>query len=300
MIKTAVVFATDEVFAPLAKGLVLSIISTTRTDEFALNMVDIGCSPSTLSWMQENGVSVAQFRRDKFLRSGKAPLKPYQDAQLCRPFLPNLFPNFDVYLWSDSDIWIQSPDSLRLYRDLAAQNKGKLIVSPLVDVSYRYFYSNCTEFSGYNYQWYRDTYGHTLASTYANKAVLSSGLFGLHSESDYWDRWASEVSRIVQREYESHHSLHLAEQTALNYLAYSTDQFLPVSAMHNYNCHMGELVRKGASVLVNVAPYPAVGVIHLTYASKMIGSYIENGLLYDRGNYLSLEEIERLKRIGHY
>jgi hypothetical protein len=43
-VKTALVFSTDENFAALAKGLVLSLGSASGDGEFALHMVDIGCS----------------------------------------------------------------------------------------------------------------------------------------------------------------------------------------------------------------------------------------------------------------
>jgi len=299
---TALIFSTDENFAPLAKGLVLSILSQDKAQaEFALNLIDIGCSSDTLAWMKERGVNVNHFDRNRFIKRVKADLKPYQNSQLCRPFLPDIVSGFDTYLWCDSDIWIQKIGSLRHYRDLAISNIFNIPISPLVDISYQYFYNDCTEFSIYNHIWYKDSYGETVANTYSKRAILSSGIFALSEKSPFWKRWGNELNFIMQRNFEQHTSLHLAEQTALNYLAYSDDRFIPVSALHNYNCHIGKPKRNSHDfIVVDIPPYPEIGVVHLTHTGKMIKTYIDRGLLFDNGKYLTTAELERLKMIAHY
>ena len=177
---TALVFSTDEAFAPLAKGLVLSISSQVERGEFDLKLVDIGCSAETLAWMNSHGVEVKVFDRPKFLRPSKNVLKPYQDAQFCRPFLPRLFPGYEVYVWCDSDIWIQDISSVRLYRDIANENPDKIPISPIVDVSYTYLYSDFCEFTRYSKIWFDECYGSTISATYLNRAVFSSGIFAMH------------------------------------------------------------------------------------------------------------------------
>ena len=303
MARTGLVFSTDENFAPLAKGLVLSVLAQRSSGpELTLNLIDIGCSAQTRAWMAERGVQVQPFEPSRFMPqrvTGK--LKGYQAAQICRPFIPQLFPEFDLHIWCDSDVWIQDGASLRLIEDLARAEPHKLVISPIIDVSYAYFYKDSAEFSTYNQTWFRDTYGPTVASTYARRAVLSSGVFGLSAKSELWSLWAREINTVMQRDFSGHHSLHLAEQTALNYLAYSSGSFIPIAAKHNYNCHIGKVKRDAdGQVVVDIPPHERIGIVHLTYTGKMIGQYIDDGLLFDRGAYLSVPEIERLKRIAHY
>ena len=185
--------------------------------------------------------------------------------------------------------------------EVVEKNPEKVPICPLVDFSYGFSYENFSEFVGYSKTWYTDTYGSVVASTYSNRAVLSSGVFAMHRSNPIWMAWANEMAAIVKRRYSSHFSSHLAEQTAFNYLLYSTGRFIPVSALHNYNCHIGRAVRPGRSkVHVDYPPFEKIGIIHLTYASKYIGQYLETGLLYDRGAYLDKAEIEKLRLINHY
>lgn len=299
--RTAVIFSSDEAFAPLAKGLVGSIVDHADTNEFALHLVDIGCSDATKTWMLDRGVSAIGFDRKRFLTvSSNSVLKDYQDAQLCRPFLPQLAPGFDTYIWIDSDIWIQDLDSLRLYENLSIDNRDKIVISPLIDVSYSYFYKDSTEFCAYNNVWFTDAYGPTVAKTYSNRVVLSSGLFALRGNSPLWSRWAEEIRHILRRQFSSHDSLHLFEQTALNYLAYATGDFVPVSARHNYNCHIGNAIRLRDRVVVGNPPHEDIGIVHLSASGRMMMKYLDNGLLYKEGAYLTDREIEKAKMISHY
>jgi hypothetical protein len=302
---SALVFASNETFAPLAKGLVLSVLEQMNPGEFALNLVDIGCSERTRAWMRQLGVSISRFDRSLYLRAPMYPLdllvKPYQDAQLCRPFLPQMFPGFPIYLWSDTDLWVQDIESLRLYRDLAAERKAMVPVSPLIDASYEFYYHDATEFVGYANTWYGDAYGASRAVIYSKRVIFSSGLFAMHCHNPIWSEWAGELNAILGRPFSSQASLHVAEQTALNYLLYAHENFIPLEATHNYNCHIGRLKRaKSGVVHIDIPPFRKVGVIHLTYSSKMMGKYIDNGLLYEKGSYLSSAEIDQLRRLSHY
>jgi len=47
-------------------------------------------------------------------------------AFLVRPYLREYFPCYDIYLWIDSDVWLQSPDMLRALIEGAAR-KGMAI-----------------------------------------------------------------------------------------------------------------------------------------------------------------------------
>ncbi len=297
---TALAFATDETFAPLAKGLVLSILDS-KVADFTLYLIDIGCGSDTIDWMKAHGVQVSTFERAKYLKVKiDAAVKRYQDAQLCRPFLPSMFPGHEVYVWCDSDIWIQNIKSLQLFRDIADKFRDRIPLSPLIDVSYKFHYADGTEFMRYAKHWFQGCYGLTVAESYADKAILSSGVFAMHKDNPIWDLWAAELGRVYARGFQDHYQSHLAEQTVLSYLAYSRSALVPVEAIHNYNCHIGSLVRLGGKVVIEDLPHREVGIVHLTYSSKMLPDYIKAGFLYRAGDYLSSAERASLAAISHY
>src|SRR5262249_3746186 len=103
------------------------------------------------------------------------------------------------------------------------------------------------------------------------------------------------------RKITSHYVVHVAEQTVLNYLLYARGKLVPVEAIHNYNCHVGRAKRTTEGhVIIDIPPYRKIGVIHLTWSSKMMREYVESGLLYDRGSYLEKDETARLMEVAHY
>ncbi len=68
------------------------------------------------------------------------------------------------------------------------------------------------------------------------------------------------------------------------------------------NCHVGVVERDPGSeqVVIQYPPRRAIGIVHLSYSSKMMQSYLKRGLLWDRGAYLSEKETTELLRTAHY
>ncbi len=219
---------------------------------------------------------------------------------MCRPFLPALFPDYELYLWCDSDMWIQRAESLEIYLEIAAEKGDKIPLSPLIDSSYGFHYTDGTEFMRYAKLWFGGCYGPTVGDSYANKAILSSGLFALRKDSPIWKLWANEIAHIFTRRFVSHDVSHLAEQTALSYLVYSRNALVPIEALHNYNCHIGRAARRHGKVVVNIPPFREIGIVHLSYSSRMMADYIKEGLLYRCGDYLSPAELSKLSLLAHY
>lgn len=218
----------------------------------------------------------------------------------CRPYIPILFPGHDIYIWCDADTWVQKISSLRTYRDAVLANSSHIAISPLIDTTYQFYYTDCTEFAGYNHNWYSEAYGRDIAKTQSSKAVLSAGVFGMHVSNPIWRAWSVEIETVFRRQYTEQVVQHLAEQTALNYLIYSYKQYTPLEAIHNYNCHIGCAVRRNGRVVLNNFPFREVGIIHLTLSGRKMKEYIESGLLYQEGKYLSADELNKLATVAHY
>lgn len=297
---TAVVFSFDEGFAPLGKGLVHSILEQAMPGEFALKLVDIGCSPETVTWMKERGVDVKRFNRSDYYPRRLKGLKSYQDAELCRPFVPEMFPGYEIYVWCDADTWIQNIASLRLYRDAVRSNPSHIAISPLLDTAYQFYYQDSGEFSRYNQIWFSESYGPEFAKNYSSRTIFSAGVLAMRGDNPIWKAWAREVSAVFQRRYSSHDIRHVAEQVALNYLVYAFNKYTPLEAIHNYNCHIGCAVRRNGRVVLNNFPFREVGIVHLTLSGRKMKEYIEGGLLYQEGKYLSADELNKLATVAHY
>lgn len=166
--------------------------------------------------------------------------------------------------------------------------------------SYRYFYEKASQTSSMNEGWMRDLFGQKVARKHADKAILSSGIFAMAAENPIWTMWRDELCALMGKKLKRG-SIHIAEQTALNYIAFSTGNFVPLPALHNYNCPMGPVRRTTeGSVVVDLPPYQKIGVVHLTAVPWHINDYLSRGLLFQSGEYLTDLEINRLKSAAHY
>ena len=133
-VKSAIVFALDEKFAPLGKGLVLSLRALGLPDDTVdLCLVDIGCRQETQDWMRQQACVITRFDQSPI----KVPPPPgggnYMKAQACRPFIPQIFPGYRCYLYIDSDCWVQTRESVDLTLSAAEDSPGRVVLAPFID-----------------------------------------------------------------------------------------------------------------------------------------------------------------------
>ena len=309
MKKNAVVFALDETFVALGKGLVLSLRALGLPDESCdLCLIDIGCGPVTREWMTQHGCRVVAFDQAPIGMAPPAGGANYMKALVCRPFIPQILPEYACFLYLDADAWVQNRDSVELALSAARSSPDRVVLAPFLDYSYSFNYAhpdeeNYLRFLGYFYEWYEVSYGIEVAEQMKGRVLFSAGVFAMSAECPLWKGYAEEVGAVFARDYsEKPFAFHVAEQTALNRLIYTTGAFIPLEAIHNYNCHVGAVERdeKSGEVVVKYPPRRPLGIVHLSYSSKMMPTYVEQGLLWDRGSYLSREELDGLLRLGHY
>ena len=307
--KSAIVFALDENFAPLGKGLVLSLRALGLPDDsIHLCLIDIGCGQETRDWMAAQGCALVSFDDSPVALPPPPGGANYMKALVCRPYIPQMFPGYACYLHLDSDCWVQKRDSLDLALSAARNSPASVALAPFVDFSYSFNYAsieqeNCLSFLSYFHDWFSVSYDPEVAERWKGRALFSAGVFAMSAGCPLWEAWAVEIGKVHARDYTNQPvAFHVSEQTALNHLIYSTGAYVPLEAIHNYHCHVGAVERDGGSgeVVIKYPPRRPLGIVHLSYCSKMMPSYIERGLLWDRGAYLSESEVAALLRSRHY
>lgn len=294
MSKVAITFSCDTNYFPLLKGLVLSLAALgLPNDEISLHLADAGCSDADRAWLTSHGVSVLRFDYSAHYRfSPSTPDNARYAPLLYRPVIPTLFPGHELYVHIDADMWIQHRDGLMDYITICASCPDKVVVTPCVDYSYISEYRKVGENVGAMFRMYADIYGKEIANDYYGRPVLSAGMFAAHRDHPFWAEWKREMDRsydtVTTRECDRSGS----DQTTMNYLLQRDLNFIPLSASHNYNCHVGFPFRRASDgmVLVGFPPHDPIGVIHLTCFSQHKAMYHKYGLLYDQGRYLSDED----------
>ena len=78
----------------------------------ALIVLDLGLKDDEKAWLNSVGATLAS----NIQIIPNFPDAPgYMRAMTCRPYLRDLLPGYDIYLWMDADIRMVAPDALRAY-----------------------------------------------------------------------------------------------------------------------------------------------------------------------------------------
>jgi len=293
-----IVSSCSQYYFPLLKGLFLSLIESGELDgRFELSFLDMECSPEAIRWLESQNVDVRNF--DGFIMGELASARfGYQRALLCRPFLPQMFPDADVLIWLDCDMWVQDVVGLRAIFEEASKRPRRMLISQEVHNGYitnKFTFNNrCRDMA----ELYAPIYGARVAEGLSNLPTFNSGLFAASIHHPVWAPWQAEIEEIFLRRHSSLSPfvLHFAEQISLNVVLRRIGAFTCFDSSYNYVSLWNPPVRDEYGVVRHVAPpHLPVGVIHLAGGWRNFGrGYLRRRLLYRDGAYLTATEKEAL------
>ena len=174
-----------------------------------------------------------------------------------------------------------------------AEKRNNIVISPLIDVTYKLHF-NAKQFKESLEQIYGCVYGEAgLEMTW--QPILGAGVFAMRHESNIWNAWGAELP-IVYSQVLSHDALHLAEQTALNKVVYDAGRAAFLDATHNYCLCAGSSYWENDQ-LVTRESNRLIGIAHLCGLSTYAELYVKARAFYDRGRYLTEEELNSIKAL---
>jgi hypothetical protein len=295
-LKTAIVFSCDENYIALAKGLVLSLRALGYPRQgFDLVLIDIGCSQKSLDWMEANEVVLISLKTDLIPKTILSVIEPYQRALVMRPWLPEILAGYDLYIWFDADTWLQSDDVIKVICGSQKIIPERLFIAPGISHYNASLYENMEKIVQMQDLWFSTCYqGNPSSIAFSKKLHYSCGVFGLSWSSPVWNLWKEEITETYPLVAERNRSLlHLAEQTALNYIIHRDNTlFVRIDPLFNFHCNSGGAMRlpNGEVTAFTVVPVRRIGVIHLANWSYYAKNYMEENLLFRSGDYLTSEE----------
>jgi hypothetical protein len=293
---TVLVTASNDNFLPLAKGLWGSLRKLGFHQRYRLAWVDIGDGERTRAWLRENAPEVEQVSLSSAAVAFASELarRPYERALLVRPFLPSLLPDATRLVWLDSDIWVQQAWAVTDVVQCLTHSPDHAVICPVLDVGYWPLLHQARRFVEDNVApiW-RALYGAVVADDLSPRPLLSAGVFAMTRDDQRWAWWAEEIEQHWRNPAVPPHYLHVAEQSALTYLLYTTGRFHALDALHNFHANLGPLVCDDQGMVTTPAPVPrVVGAVHLSDLENrnLAQQYLDQQLLFERGQYLAPEE----------
>jgi len=226
--RTLVVTAADEAFTPLLRRLICSLLHWQPRPFTDLAFLDLGVSAETRKWVTHWAEHIVEPAWDLPLQAKLRAQQPHLRALTVRPFLPDYFPGYEVYLWIDADAWVQEPFALDRYFSSAFQG-------PLAAVAHSH---RCYQHTRgiLNWQAGRDkAYFLESRPGLPQEAYFNAGVFALRGDAPHWQLWAKFFREGIERT----NGWLCCDQTALNQALWSA--CLPVDSLPatcNWLCHL--------------------------------------------------------------
>lgn len=285
--KTIVCTAGEDRFFSISQSLLRSIRDQQQQD-VDIGYLNLGLSGDNLKKLSEYGVSVVTPGWDiDFTPPDNDPSKIGSGfkAMVSRPFLPEHFPGYDIYIWIDADAWVQNWWAIDWL--IEGARRGDLNIVPEMDRAYEH----CFDFKRY-VRWTFDQqtqfFGAEAARKVGYNPVLNCGVFSMPAVHPLWDIWADRLREALQR-----HVGFFADQISLNYAVYAGDHpccFLPSQFNWLANMALPAFDPASRQFVEPGIPHRPLGILHLSGKTKAspqnidvvgMSKQMETWLLYD-------------------
>lgn len=257
LLRRAIVSGADAAYFPLLADLVDSLTDRGARQSAALCILDLGLKPFQKEWLASHEAIIVAPGWDLVV-SEETRTRPGYMAMTARPFLPRHFPGHDVYLWLDSDIWVQRPDALDPF--WLGASRHPLAIVPELGRSYYSLYGDNGARQMHR-QAYRTAFGEDAGDKLMRFPILNSGAFAATADSPIWETWQEFAASAMANGQLKH-----SEQAALNAAVYSRNlrpEMLP--ARFNWVCTLSvPAFDPETKLLVEPeAPHDPLELVHL-------------------------------------
>ena len=271
MEKKAIVTLTDSKYFDLVLELIESIKKFPKSKDIKICVLDAGMTDDQSLILKNKVYKVEKAKWDIEIPFYKKKAE-WLKSQVSRAFIPNYFPEFDKYLWIDSDAWVNDWNCIDNY--FKACDNNKLGITQTFGPGYKilgkvnWIFSKYAEIKSQNYKHAKlSGINEADARKLAFAPHINIGVFSLEKNSSCWDVWQKNLKTTL-----SHGQIFGSEQLAINICVYIDNvdvEFLP----HNCNWLASNLLpkfdEKNKIFVEPFLPNHKIGIIHLASGIKV-------------------------------
>ena len=254
----------DSGYMHLLKGVIESFRRDPRSAEFDIRCMDLGLNKADRDWLAGHEVETFEAYWPMPVRDGQFPYKDLGFAG--RAFIREYLPGWEMYLWLDSDLWIQDWDTIPRYIE-GARSTGLAIAKE--------------SHAGYRLQiWLQRWmlkhwvlgYGIADGLWLMSRPHLNVGLWALAGDAPHWEAW----QHHFRQAYDRSGFIIPHDQFGLNRAVYGSLRdrtALPVTVLPagcNWICDRGIPMwnDEAQAFCEPVPPFSPIGVLHLAGPAK--------------------------------
>ena len=288
--KTVIVSAGDQKYFPLLKELIDSILVHDQSRNVDIAVMNVGMTFEQVSDIKSRGVLVVEPEWPCYISPKKIEGKEYLRACVCRPFINKIFPGYDIYIWLDTDTWLQDWETIELYE--AGARKGSLACTVQVDRGYpgssriKWIGNFPWKARGFYYANAKRAFSKKIAKSLFHHHTIQAGAFALHKDAPHWDHWQKLIVKALEKG-----KVFTAEQLTMGMMIHLDKlpaEFLP--AYCNW-IHTKELLwdNKQEAFVEPFLPHHKIGLLHLTGLDEMrVDSTIKEPIKTTDGNIVEM------------
>jgi hypothetical protein len=251
--------AANSKYFDLLRDLLMSIAEHRGGRDVALGCYDLGFTDEQRDWLRARGVRTVVPRTELRIPEGERDV--HKLAYAARPFLRENFPDHEIYVWLDADLWLQ--DWNVIDRLIEGARRHGAAIARENERGYR--------FQAWLFMWtakhFIKGYGFLSGLWLLTRPHINNGVFAMRADAPHWQIWR----RLYQRAVDRSGQLAPHDQFALNEAIYRfrlPTAFLPATC--NWICDRGipmwnEVTNKYCAPY---APYAPISIMHLAGPAK--------------------------------
>ena len=266
MKKNVIVSLADSNYFELIEELVESIKRFKESSEVAICILDAGLTDSQREKLSKKVDEIKPAEWDIEVPEFKVKGKEWLKSQVSRAFLPNYFPNYEKYLWIDSDAWVNDWNTVELL--IKACDNGKLGITQTVGPGYKitsrvdWLFGKLAIIKSQNFKHaIKSKIGMEKARKLAFAPHINIGVFSLEKNSPGWKIWQKNLETTLKAG-----NIFGSEQLAINMSVYIDDletEFLPLKCNWLTSNLLPKFDEKNQTFVEPYLPNYKIGIMHL-------------------------------------
>ena len=266
MKKNVIVSLADSNYFQLLEELVDSIKRFKESSEVAICILDAGLIDSQREKLSKKVDEIKPAEWDIEVPKFKVKGKEWLKSQVSRAFLPNYFPNYEKYLWIDSDAWVNDWNTVELL--IKACDNGKLGITQTVGPGYKitsrvdWLFGKLAIIKSQNFKHaVKSKIGMEKARKLAFAPHINIGVFSLEKNSPGWKIWQKNLETTLKAG-----NIFGSEQLAINMSVYIDDletEFLPLKCNWLTSNLLPKFDEKNQTFVEPYLPNYKIGIMHL-------------------------------------
>ena len=264
--KTVIISLSDEKYFELLLELIESINSFEESKEVDICILDAGMNDNQIKILQQKVKEIKKAEWDIDVADYRIRDKEWLKSQVSRAFLPNYFPEYDNYLWIDSDAWVNDWHAIDML--IKGCKTKELAITQTIAPGYRdvgkvkWIFGSIASVKTQNFKHaVRSGFAQDIARKIAFAPHLNIGVFSMRKKSNGWSIWQKNLKKALSKG-----RVFGSEGLAINISVYVDGletEFLPPSCNWIINHLLPKYDEDNQQFVEPNLPNNRIGIMHL-------------------------------------